>query len=143
MFGLTPYNRNALSRNRRDRIEDFFTDFFSDPFLTMKSDTFKLDVKDKDGAYLIEADLPGIDKKDIELNYQDGSLTIEIKHTEEKEDEKENYVHRERRHAQMARTLNLGELKSDEITADLKDGVLRIRAPKADEVANRKRIAIK
>ncbi|MFP4186836.1 MAG: Hsp20/alpha crystallin family protein [Acholeplasmataceae bacterium] len=143
MFGLTPYNRNALSRNRRDRIEDFFTDFFSDPFLTMKSDTFKLDVKDKDGAYLIEADLPGIDKKDIELNYQDGSLTIEIKHTEEKEDEKENYVHRERRHAQMSRTLNLGELKSDEITADLKDGVLRIRAPKADEVANRKRIAIK
>ncbi len=143
MFGLTPYNRNALSRNRRDRVEDFLSDFFSDPFFPVKNDTFKLDVKEKNGAYLIEADLPGIDKKDIELNYQEGSLTIEIKHTEEKEDEQENYVHRERRQAYMARTLNLGELKSDEIEADLKDGVLTIKAPKADEIENRKRITIK
>lgn len=142
MFGLTPYNRNALSR-RRDRVEDFLSDFFSDPFFSMKNDTFKLDVKEKDGAYLIEADLPGIDKKDIELNYRDGALTIEINHSEEKKDEQENYVHRERCQAHMSRTLNLGDLKSEKIEADLKDGVLTIKAPKADEIENSKRIAIK
>lgn len=142
MFGLTPYNRNALSR-RRDRVEDFLSDFFSDPFFSMKNDTFKLDVSEKDGSYLIEADLPGIDKKDIALNYRDGALTIEINHSEEKKDEQEHYVHRERRQAYMSRTLNLGDLKSEKIEADLKDGVLTIKAPKADEIDNSKRIAIK
>ncbi len=147
MFGVTPFNGRAIRNNNepdafRELIDDFFRDDFF-PFRNLRYDTFKVDVEEKDDAYLIEADMPGIKKQDIHLEYHDGLLNISINHEESKEEKNKNYIHRERKQSAMQRTLNLGELDEEKIEASLKDGILTIKAPKAAIVETKKQIEIK
>ena len=147
MFGVTPFNGHVVRRNNepdafRDLIDDFFRDDFF-PFRNLKYDTFKVDIQEQDNAYLIEADMPGIEKKDIHLEYQDGLLNISINHEENKEEKDKNYIHRERKQCAMHRTLNLGDLDDEKIEASLKNGILTIKAPKASIVETKKQIQIK
>ena len=147
MFGVTPYNRNVVRKNSesdpfRDLIDDFFRDDFF-PLRNLKYDTFKVDIRDEGDHYLIEADMPGVKKEDIRLDYKDGILNIAIQHETKKEEEKKNYIHRERTTSTMHRTLNLGELNVDKIDASLKDGILTVKAPKAEIIEKKTSIAIK
>jgi HSP20 family protein len=148
MFGITPFNRQTVRRNDdQDKVFDLFESFFSDgmfPLRSLKYDTFKLDVTDENDIYIIEADLPGVKKDNVLINYQDGYLSIEINHKEEKsEQNQKNYLHRERRTCQMKRALNLGELDIASIDASLSDGILTIKAPKAKKVEQKTKIEIK
>ena len=147
MFGLTPFNRSAVRRtDENDRFSSLFDDFFSDDFFPIRSlqrDTFKLDVKEEGNSFIIESDMPGLKKEEILLNYQDGYLSIIVEREEKKDDEQKNYVHRERRYTSMKRSINLCDLEMDQIEANLKDGILTIKAPKASVVENKKKIEIK
>ena len=147
MFGLTPFNRNVIRRtNEQNPLTDWIDDFFSDDFFPMRSlrhDAFKVDVKEENDAYLIEADMPGVKKEEVKLEFHDGYLNIGIEREEKKEDENKNYVHRERRLCSMHRSLYLGDLDSDKIEANLKDGILVVKAPKAVQVETKKQIEIK
>jgi HSP20 family protein len=147
MFGLTPFNRNAVRRvDEQDKfynlLDDFFTDSFM-PFRSLRTDTFKIDVKDEGKHFVIEADLPGIKKEEISLNYQDGYLMIEVVKNEEKEEENKQYIHRERRQSSMKRTIHLGELNAEGVEARLNDGILVITAPKMDSIETKTKISIK
>ncbi len=147
MFGVTPFNGHVVKRNNepdafRDLIDDFFRDDFF-PFRSLKYDTFKVDIQEKDDNYLIEADMPGIKKEDIHLEYHDGLLNISISHEENKEEKDKNYIHRERKQCAMHRTLNLGDLDEEHIEAQLKDGILTIKAPKTTIAQTTKQIEIK
>ncbi len=147
MLGLTPFNR-SLSRQTEEK-DDFFNmidEFFNDSFYpnrNLRRDTFKIDVKDEGDFYTVEADLPGIKNEEIELNYQEGQLMISVNRKEEKNEEKNNYIHRERKFSSMRRVINLGDLVSDQIEAKLKDGILNIKAPKAAQIEQKTRIQIK
>jgi HSP20 family protein len=146
MFGVTPFNRNVVSRKGKDPFSEMIDDFFGDDFFPIRNlryDTFKVDIREEDQAYMIEADMPGVKKEDIHLDYHDGLLDISIEHEESKEEEKKNYIHKERRQCSMHRTLNLGDLDADKIEASLKDGILSIKAPKAEVIEHKKRIQIK
>lgn len=87
--------------------------------------------------------MPGIKKEEIQIDYQDGLMSISINHDETTEEEKESYVHRERKRCSMTRNLNLGELDFEKIEASLKDGILTIKAPKSEIIEHKKRIEIK
>ena len=146
MFGVTPFNRNAVRKNNesdtfRDLIDDFFRDDFF-PFRNLKYDTFKVDIRDEGDHYLVEADMPGIKKSDIHLDYRDGLLNISIESETSKEENNKTYIHRERITQAMHRTLNLGELNVDKIEASLNDGILTIRAPKAEIIEKKTEINI-
>ncbi len=147
MFGITPFNRQSVRRSEeQDKFFDMFDHFFSDdifPLRSLKYDTFKLDIRDEGNEYIIEADLPGVVKEKVVLNYQDGYLTIEINHNDENEQNQKNYVHRERRMCHMKRTLNLGELDIASIDASLKEGILSIKAPKSKKTDRTTKIEIK
>lgn len=147
MFGLTPFNRSLVRTNRGQRsLTDFMDDFFGDDFFPVRNlrhDTFKVDVKEMDDSFIIEADMPGIKKEEIQIDYQDGLMSISINHDETTEEEKESYVHRERKRCSMTRNLNLGELDFEKIEASLKDGILTIKAPKSEIIEHKKRIEIK
>lgn len=147
MFGLTPFNKHVVRpASERETFRDLIDDFFSDDFFPMrqlKYDTFKLDVHEESGAYLIEADLPGIKKEDISINYHDGLLDISVNHETSKDTETKTYIHRERTHTSMHRSLDLGDLDDEKIEAELKDGVLKIKAPKINLVHSKKQILIK
>ena len=66
---------------------DIFDDVFSDPFFTQKENKLmKTDVKEKDGNYILEIDIPGYDKDDIKIEFNDGYITVTATKNEEKED---------------------------------------------------------
>ncbi|NLL22783.1 MAG: Hsp20/alpha crystallin family protein [Tissierellia bacterium] len=110
-------------------VDGFFGDS-SDAFRSISRDSFKVDVKDQDGAYIVEAEVPGFTKEEIDLSLMKGVLTIAVKKEEEQSEEEPNYVHRERRVRSMARRLYLGEVDEEKISAKLDNGILSISVPK-------------
>ena len=80
MFGLVPFAKNiAKSNDDFNKLFDVFNEpFFHEPFAKMNSyvKSFKVDVKDTDKAYELTAELPGIAKENISLDYNKGYLTI-------------------------------------------------------------------
>ena len=101
-----------------------------------------MDVQDKEDEYLVEAELPGVNKEQIYLDLNDGRLNISVNREEEIQEENRNYIHRERRTRSMSRSIYLDQAKSEGIKARLRDGVLSIRIPKEKGAQNRKRIEI-
>ncbi|ATO42781.1 Hsp20/alpha crystallin family protein [Loigolactobacillus coryniformis] len=110
----------------------FFDDDFSD--LTF-NDTMRTDIKESDQAYTATIDLPGVDKKDLKIDYQNNILTVSAKNEQntDERDENDQLVHRERRYGQFSRQYQLPNVDQDKITAKYNDGVLTITLPKSAE----------
>jgi HSP20 family protein len=102
----------------------------------------RVDIRETDDALLVQAELPGIDKKDIHLEVKDGVLTLSGERRYEKEVKEEN-VHRvERAYGKFSRSFSLPtNVDADKVSANMKDGVLEVRLPKR-ESAKPKAIAI-
>ena len=101
---------------------------------------FPLDVSEKDDAFLITAELPGVKKDDINVTLENGVLTVsaEMK-AEHEEKEGERVVRQERRYGKYVRSLRLGtQIDEKAIKAHYKDGVLGLTLPKAEEVKPKK-----
>jgi HSP20 family protein len=101
-----------------------------------------VDVKDESNQYIVEAELPGFDKQEIKLDYEDGKLVISATKEEEQNEEKSNYIHRERRQCSMQRVIYLKDVDSEQINAKLDQGVLTIEVPKLNQVVNKRQIEI-
>ncbi|WP_422486426.1 Hsp20/alpha crystallin family protein [Gudongella sp. DL1XJH-153] len=136
MAGLVPFNRSSnkpVGKGFGDfygMLDDFFSDEFFLPQRSLSRDTFKVDVQDKEKEYLIEAELPGVKKEEISLEIHDGQLIIGIQREERVDEEKKNYIHKERRYSSMSRSVYLADADSENIKAKLDDGVLTVRVPK-------------
>jgi HSP20 family protein len=102
-----------------------------------------VDIKEEENQFVIQADVPGIDPKDIEITMEGGVLTIKGERTSEKEEEKEGYRRVERAHGTFYRRFALPDTaNADKIEATGKDGVLEIVLPKHEKVQPR-RITVK
>jgi HSP20 family protein len=103
-----------------------------------------VDIEESDNLYLIKADVPGVDKKDIDVRLENGVLSITGEKLAEKETGKGTRHHRtERYHGSFARRFTLPTaVKADKVDATYKDGVLSLMIPKAEE-AKPKAIDIK
>ena len=118
-------------------LDDVFEDFNSN------NNSMKCDVYEKDDAYNIEVDVPGFKKEDINIDVDNGYLTIRAsKHFDETEKGK-NYICRERKYGKFERSFYLGDLKTDDVEASFENGTLKIRVPKIEESKDKKRIEIK
>lgn len=142
MAGLVPFNKKNKEISTNTSFEDFYNvldDYFSNdwPFKrTLTHDTFKVDVEDNGNEYLIEAEVPGIDKKDINVELNDGKLMISITRDENSESKKKNFIHRERRYSSMSRSIYLEDAKPDGIKAKLENGLLKVVVPKEEKPNN-------
>jgi len=139
MFGLTPYHsrRNQMQNRAYNPfdLDRMFESFFNDsvfPSYFRQSGLMKVDIRDEGEAYLLEAELPGIKKDQINIDIEDGRLTISVKQEEETEEKQENYVCRERRASAMRRSFSLDNIDSDKISAKMENGVLTLRLPKLE-----------
>jgi HSP20 family protein len=102
-----------------------------------------LDVYEEKDSVVVKAELPGMKKEDVEVNLAGENLTIKGEKKEDKEVKEDDYYRRERSYGSFLRTIALPcDVKSDEITASFKDGVLEIRMPKTEE-AKKKSISVK
>ena len=135
MSGLVPFNgkNKSLVNNNSGDFYNMLDDFFSDNWPYNRSlarDTFKVDVQETDTQYLIEAELPGVKKEEVNLELNDGRFTISVKREENINEEKRNYIHKERRYSSMSRSIYLADAKMKNIKASLDNGVLSISIPK-------------
>ena len=147
MAGLIPFNRkqNDLMNIGFDDFSNMLDDFFTGSWPVQRSlaaDTFKIDIQDNDTEYMIEAELPGVKKEDVEITLNEGRLNLSVKKEEISENESKKYIHRERRHAQMSRSILLADANDEGIQAKLEEGVLTIKVPKKQQVDTSKRIMI-
>ncbi|MBI4857298.1 MAG: Hsp20/alpha crystallin family protein [Acetobacterium woodii] len=146
MFGLTPVKKHEVAQT--GDVIDFYNmvdSFFNDrqfPMASLKNDTFKVDVKENDNEYLVDAEVAGYDKKDIHINYDDGNLLISVEKKEEKEEKNEKFIHRERSFSSMQRGIYLPNVIESDIKANFENGVLKIIAPKSKEAVKKTEITI-
>ena len=147
MSGLIPFNRRntGLRRTSFDDFNNMLDDFFNDNWMNNRDllkDTFKIDIKETDQAYVVEAEMPGIKKDEIDLNINGEDLCISVNREEETNQKTDQYLHRERRTTSMSRRVRLVNSKLDEIKAKLKDGVLVIDVPKDSSINHTRKIEI-
>jgi HSP20 family protein len=104
-----------------------------------------VDVAESANGYEITAELPGIDEKNVEVKYADGTLTIKGEKKDEKEEKKENYYLSERNYGAFQRSFRVPDgVDASKIEASFKNGVLTLTLPKTQEAQKEeKRIEIK
>jgi len=101
-----------------------------------------LDVIDRDADILVRAEIPGVDKKDLNVSITDNLLTIKGQSSSEKKEEKGDYHRHEISKSSFARSVTLpGSVDSSKTIANLKDGILEITLPKV-ESSKRRNIAV-
>lgn len=146
MLSLFPVKKNEAARTG-DVIDfyDMVDNFFNDrqfPWKSLRNDTFKVDVKENDNEYLVDAEVAGYDKQDIHINYDHENLLISVEKKEEKEETDEHYIHRERSFSSMQRGIYLPNVMEDAIKAHFENGILKITAPKAPTAEKKTEIPI-
>ena len=130
---------NVLNQLRREMDRLFETEQPSGGMVTAADWVPAVDIKETDKAFIITADVPGVDPKDIEVNMENGVLTIRGERKEEKEEEKEGYKRIERVRGTFYRRFTLPDTAdAEKISARSKNGVLEITIPKQEKVQPRK-----
>lgn len=130
-------------RDEMDRLFDEFggrslgADFARTPLLARGP---ALELKETNGEYRLDVEVPGMRVEDIDIRVADGVLRVSGERKEEKEEKNENYVFSERRYGSFERAIQLpGSVDAGKIRADCKDGVLTIHLPKSEDALSRER----
>lgn len=136
MFGIVPFKMNKDFNNTNDMYNSLVGSFFNDEM--NMNNLLKADVKETKDAYILEADLPGMKKKDISIEYNQNYLTISAHRNNVKEDndKKEKYIRKERNYGEVSRSFYVGNINKEEIKAKFENGVLEITLPKKEKVMN-------
>lgn len=127
--------------------ESLFDDMFpfDDSFFASKknplygknaSRVMKTDIKENEGSYELDIDLPGFKKDEISAELKDGYLTVSAAKglDKDEEDKKGKYIRKERYAGALSRTFYLGEeIREEEIKAKFENGILSVSIPKEEE----------
>ncbi|MGN0324060.1 MAG: Hsp20/alpha crystallin family protein [Oliverpabstia sp.] len=124
--------------------ENLFDEFFDDfvrptrrvvRYNTPSTTIMKTDVKETEGSYELDIDLPGYKKEDVKAELKDGYLTISAatNTNNDQKDENGKYIRRERYYGNCSRSFYVGEnITQEDIKARFEDGILKVVVPKKD-----------
>lgn len=103
----------------------------------------QIDVFEKDGNIVVRADLPGVQKDQVQLRLEDDVLLVSGERKDERKEEREGYYHSERSYGSFQRAIQLPiGVDPDEVVASFDNGVLEVKVPVPAQVARGKQIAI-
>lgn len=129
---------NTIDLLRRE-MDHFFDDFVpmrwshENGGKNLGTWTPSADITEDEKEYMIRLDIPGMEKNDIKVNFQDGRLTVTGERKSEEKEEKKDYVRQERYFGSFYRSFTLPEkIKEDAIEATFKNGVLKLVVPKGE-----------
>lgn len=121
-------------RNRNKNMDLFSPILWGDEKFPVWNWRPVVDIYDDENRVVINAELPGIDKKDIVIDVKDRLLTLKGERSTEKEVKEDKYHRRERAYGKFKRVFSLpAEVDPDKIKANFKDGILKIDIPKPKE----------
>ena len=140
-LGLVPRTGDFLSLFPETRALDrFFEGFWpSDLFDGEREWDPAFDVAENENEYVIKGEIPGIDSKDLDISLLDGVLTIKGEKKKEREDKEANYHRVERCYGSFYRSFQVpDDVKTEELDASYKDGIITLTLPKTEKKAARK-----
>jgi HSP20 family protein len=132
---------SLLNQLQREVNRLFDTSRFSDEESSVAASDWvpAVDIKEEDDRFIIQADLPGVDPKDIEITMENGILTLKGQRISETKEETEKYKRMERVRGTFLRRFSLPEtVAADKIAAKSKNGVLEVVVPKGSVAQSRK-----
>jgi HSP20 family protein len=138
---------NMVVRDPFMGIRQMMDRFFEEPVNSFPEffdeGTLPVDISERDNALIVKASLPGVKKDDIDIQVNQGVLSITARRQDEKEDSNERFYRRERRYGSVSRRIALpGVVQDSDVEAELKDGVLTLTLP-VPEQRRPKRIEIR
>ena len=136
-----PMGEMRLLQERLNRLfdEPFLPAFWREDDSHLMNWRPAVDIYEEEDRIVIKAELPGVDKKDIEVDLNDRLLTLKGERSYENEVKEENYHRKERTYGKFHRSFTLpADLDPEKIKADFKDGILKIEIPKPEEQTPRK-----
>jgi HSP20 family protein len=149
MNALRPRRNNNVSvfDDVRDEMTQVFKRFFGTPTLAFPEEIAawapRVDVVENDKAFLVKADLPGVEAKDVEISYRDGYLVLKGTRKEEREEKGEHFHRSERYFGEFVRSVYLPTgIDAEHITAATTRGVITVTVPKKPD-AQPKKITVK
>ncbi|MCD2257049.1 Hsp20/alpha crystallin family protein [Agrilactobacillus fermenti] len=131
-WGLDPFFDNLQHR------------FLDSMFPEDMNQNLKTDIQETDKSYICEVDLPGVEKNDIHMNYNDGILNINAKKQSfvDHDDKNGNMMLSERSYGALSRSYRLPNVDASKIKAEFNNGVLKVTLPKLTEIQNGSNIDI-
>lgn len=132
VFGLRPFNTSLL-----DAFDDMM-DLASAP----ASRAFPMDVEDKGDGYEVKAYLAGVNKDEIDVELNEGRLSISVNVEDKEENEGKNYLQREFSAFSATRGIYLKDASNEGLSARFADGVLTVSVPKIIEKKNVTKVSI-
>jgi HSP20 family protein len=127
---------NIAKRTPTTLLDDFFNDDFFFPRTNYGS---QIDVYQENNKYIVEVDLPGFKRDEIDIQFNNDVLTIKADHKEEEVNENKKYYYRSRKVNSFMRQIRFNGIDSGLIGASFNEGVLKVEMPikEASEVVNR------
>ena len=139
MASMIPYDRyNRLARSVFP-FDDVFDSFLA-PVSTPAD--FKMDVEDAGDKYVISAHVPGVRRDQIDVELNEGRLSITVDKKDSDEQKAKNYLQRETGEYTCTRGVFLKDAATAGLSAKLADGILTVNVPKQDEKANVTKVSI-
>ena len=132
---------SLLNQLQREVNRLFDTSRFSDEESSVAASDWvpAVDIKEESDSFIIQADLPGVDPKDIEITMENGVLTLKGQRVADSREETEKYKRVERVRGTFLRRFSLPEtVEADKITAKSRNGVLEVVVPKGTAAQSRK-----
>ena len=132
-----PFRDFSKAQEQMNRLfEDAYLRRASDSSLTTWAP--EVDIHETEDAFVFEADLPGMNEKDLDIRLENNMLTIRGERKFEKKVNEENYLRVERAYGSFSRSFSLPHtINAEAIKADYRNGVLTVRVPKREEAKPR------
>lgn len=139
MASMVPYDR--YTRALRNWPFDALDSFFDAPLATAAAG-FKMNVEDAGDRYVVTAELPGVKREEIDVELNEGRLSISVEKKESDEDKGKNYLYKETSDWSASRGIYLKDAAASGLSAKLEGGILTVNVPKQQEKTNVTKIAI-
>ena len=140
MTCMFPYT--SLDRALRSWPFDSMDDFFA-PLAKVTGDYgFKMDVEDAGDAYVVSAELPGVTKDQVDVELNEGRLSISVDKKESDEKKGKTYLQKETSEWQASRGVYLKDAAREGLSAKLEGGVLKVNVPKQQKQSNVTKVTI-
>lgn len=141
-MAMVPYRQGYSVLPVSNSLFDIFDDMMDLPRTALTAKAFPIDVVDEGDSYEIKAYLTGVSKDDLDVELNEGRLSISVEVKEKEEDKGKNYLQREFTSYSATRGVYLKDAASEGLSATFADGVLTVRVPKFVEKKNVTKIAI-
>ena len=139
MASILPYDRyNRLARSVFP-FDDVFGDWLA-PVSTPAD--FKMDVEDAGDKYVVSAHVPGVKRDQIDVELNEGRLSITVDKKDSDEEKAKNYLQKETGEYTCTRGVFLKDAATTGLSAKLADGILTVNVPKQDQNANVTKVSI-